>query len=301
MPKTPEIISINLPRLYERDIDVLLQEELLFNDRVCDLFSRAIGVSSTISINECLLSVIDETGETDLLARFSVDGASGVLLIENKIDAVFQPRQPERYKERAEAFLSDGRLVFCILISPAKYSEVNAAAKLFDIVVTYEDVALAIGDLGTARAQHRASLLLRAVQQGRKPSFAIPAPEVTNLWQRVYRTATAEFPQLMMKKPDDKGSDSWWLIFKGDLPKFTTIDWKVKNGFVDLSYWRGATNRPTELSAAPTGARFLVIGTTTVFRVEVSKPPELWSTVSDEQIRESLGVAARLLDFHRSQ
>jgi hypothetical protein len=51
------LAEVALPRLYERDIDVLLQEELIFNEAVCDVFSSALGLKAPLRVNECSLSV----------------------------------------------------------------------------------------------------------------------------------------------------------------------------------------------------------------------------------------------------
>src|SRR5437879_2314709 len=117
--------EVALPRLYERDIDVLLQEELIFNEAVCDVFSSALGFKAPLQVSECSLSVVDGTGETDLLARFMIDGKSGVLLIENKIDAAFQPTQPERYKARANRMATGGQAAYSLLIAPTRYTGGN--------------------------------------------------------------------------------------------------------------------------------------------------------------------------------
>jgi hypothetical protein len=292
--------EVVLPRLYERDIDVLLQEELIFNEAVCDIFSSALGLNAPLRVTECSLSVVDGTGETDLLARFLVDGKSGVLLIENKIDAAFQPMQPERYKARANEMANSGQAAYCILIAPTRYTDGNAAAAHFDECVSYEDVARAIGSQDTERAKHRAALLLRAVQQAKSSYMVIPAPEVTTMWQRIYEIARTEFPLLGMKAPTDKGGNSWWVIFKGNLPSRITIDWKIKNGVVDLSFWNGARHKPTPSSETPPGASFMTSGTTTMFRVLVEKPSKDWVELTDEQIRKSLKVADELLNFHNT-
>jgi hypothetical protein len=292
--------EVVLPRLYERDIDVLLQEELIFNEAVCDIFSSALGLNAPLRVSECSLSVVDGTGETDLLARFLVDGKSGVLLIENKIDAAFQPMQPERYKARANEMANSGQAAYCILIAPTRYTDGNAAAAHFDACVSYEDVARAIGSQDTERAKHRAALLLRAVQQAKSSYMVIPAPEVTTMWQRIYEIARTEFPLLGMKAPTDKGGNSWWVIFKGNLPSRITIDWKIKNGAVDLSFWNGARHKPTPSSETPPGASFMTSGTTTMFRVLVEKPSKDWVELTDEQIRKSLKVADELLNFHNT-
>src|ERR1700757_2566233 len=51
-----------LPRLYERDIDVLLQEELIFNEAVCERLAAALGFKSPLRVSQCALSVVDGTG-----------------------------------------------------------------------------------------------------------------------------------------------------------------------------------------------------------------------------------------------
>ncbi|WP_439365266.1 PD-(D/E)XK nuclease family protein [Bradyrhizobium sp. DASA03005] len=292
--------DVVLPRLYERDIDVLLQEELIFSQAVRDIFSSPLGLDGPLQVTECSLSVVDGTGETDLLARFLVGGKSGVLLIENKIDAAFQPMQPERYRARANEMARGGQQAYCVLIAPSKYSEGNSAAAHFDGCVSYEDVAHAIGSQDTERAKHRAALLLRAVQQAKSSYIVIPAPEVTNMWQRIYEIARTEFPALQMKPPTDKGRNSWWVIFKGDLPARITIDWKVKNGVMDLSFWNGARHKPSPESQKPPEASFLISGTTTIFRVLVEKPSKDWVELTDQQIRRTLAVAQRLLNFHNT-
>jgi hypothetical protein len=294
---TAEVV---LPRLYERDIDVLLQEELIFNEAVCSIFSGALGFKSTLRVSQCSLSVVDGTGETDLLARFTVDDKSGVLLIENKIDAAFQPTQPERYKARATGMATRGQAAYCILIAPTKYVEGNAGALHFDACVSYEDVARAIGSQDTERAKHRAALLLRAMQQAKSSYMVIPAAEVTSMWQRIYEIARTEIPLLGMKAPSEKGGNSWWVIFKGNLPSRITIDWKVKSRFVDLSFWNGARHKPTSSSDVPPGASFMISGTTTIFRVPVEGPSEDWVDLTDAEIRKSLRVASGLLEFYNS-
>jgi PD-(D/E)XK nuclease superfamily len=290
-----------LPRLYERDIDVLLQEELIFNQSVCEIFSRALGLQSPLQVTQCALSVVDQTGETDLLARFANGEKQGVLLIENKIDAAFQPTQPERYRARAGEMAQSGEAVYCILIAPKRYAAGNEEAIAhFDACVAYEDVVEAVEAAQTDRAKHRAALLRRAVEQARSSYVVIPAPQVTTMWQRIFEIAEKEFPLLKMKAPTEKGGASWWLIFKGDLPANITIDWKVRQGSVDLSFWNRARHKPTASSPVPPGALLMTSGTTTMFRRALEQPPEQWVDLTDQQIRNALNVAYGMLEFYHS-
>lgn len=134
-------------RVYERDIDALMQEELIFNQTVCDVFSRALGLQSHFQVTQCALSVVDQTGETDLLARFTDEGNNrGVILIKNKIDASFQPTQPQRYRARANEIATNGEAAYCVLIAPKQYSIGKAdSISHFDACVSHEEIAEAVG------------------------------------------------------------------------------------------------------------------------------------------------------------
>jgi len=306
LPTTDDkLCAILLPRLYERDIDVLLQEELIFNQNVALTFAKALGLTHPLHVRDCRLSVVDQTGETDVFALFETGGQKGLLLIENKIDAGFQPRQPERYRERAELFAVDGKLDlnFCVLVAPKRYAPPSSASlQHFDAVISYEDIAAAISSESTERANHRAALLLRAVEQARSSYTMAPVPEVGDLWQRIFEIASREFPDLEMAAPSDKGSQSKWIIFKADLPAKITIDWKITSPSIELSFWPGAIHWPVEnidLSALA-GARREMSGKTTAIRLPGPRPPADWTKIPNEQIREALGEALKLLHFYRT-
>lgn len=301
-----------LPRLYERDIDVLLSEELIFNEGVRRVFATALQLPDTPRVTDCRLSVVDATGETDVLATFSLGDSRGVLLIENKIDALFQPRQPERYRERALALASSGgrfEMALCALVAPKAYArEGGEAFGHFDAVVAYEDIAAAIESEGTPRARHRAALLLRAVEQARNAYVLIPAPEVTSFWHRIHRIASREFPALGMKQPNDKGSNSSWVIFKGALPLQVTIDWKITKATVDLSFWQGAARVPpstmelSDLAACGAGKPSIqTVGQTRMIRVPISPAPAEFVHMDDDTIREALRAALALHGFYQER
>jgi hypothetical protein len=235
----------------------LLQEEFRFNRDVCAIFAKALRFDDQMKVNACRLSVVDETGETDLIASFTSGKRHGVILIENKIDAGFQPRQPERYRERAKALVLQDVLteVYCVLVAPTNYLASNGNQSThFDAIVFYEDIASAVAADGTLRAKYRAALLPQAVEQARTSYTLTPAPKVTNVWERIYNVALKEFPFLQMPAPSAKGSQSKWIIFKADLPPRITIDWKITKAVVDLSFWKGAVLTPVhaiDLSRRP--------------------------------------------------
>ncbi len=293
--------DISLPRLYERDIDVLVQEELLFNQHVASLFGSRLGLPTPIQITRCALSVSDASGETDIEARFSAEGCYGALLIENKIDAAFQPRQPERYRERAAALSEKlGVKVHCILIAPVGYG-VSEASSSFDAIVSYEELATAIAAEDSDRAKHRASLVQHAINLARKSYVLVPSEEVTEMWDRVYKIASSAYPDLRMPLPGKKGSGSIWILFKANLPPNISIDWKITKAVVDLSFWPSASQKPIAgINLTSLGASTDNAGNTVVIRIPVSNPPVKWIDLTDGQIHEALAAASNLLRFYQS-
>ena len=235
---------------------------------------------------------------------FETGKKKGVLLIENKIDAGFMPRQPERYRERAAQLVAEGKLdlAFCVLVAPEGYAPPSAASLTnFDAVISYEDIAVAISSESTKRAKHRSALLLRAVDQARTSYTMTPVAEVGDLWQRICEIASREYPELEMATPSRKGSQSKWIIFKADLPSRITIDWKITKPSIELSFWPNAIHQPVEDIDLSTldGAWREMNGRTTVIRLPGPRPPADWTTMPNEQIREALNAAQRLLQFYR--
>ncbi|RFC65948.1 hypothetical protein DYI37_00165 [Fulvimarina endophytica] len=68
-PDEPARPEIPLPRLYERDIDVLLREELLFGRPVQSPFLDALNFPQSAQFLSGHLSVVEVTGETGILVN----------------------------------------------------------------------------------------------------------------------------------------------------------------------------------------------------------------------------------------
>lgn len=85
----------------ERDIDLLLLEELNVSEVFCRWFyNRVTGRRDTPRCEGAWHSVSDaQLGESDLIAIYD-NGV--VVMLENKIDAAAQPEQGARYRRRGE-------------------------------------------------------------------------------------------------------------------------------------------------------------------------------------------------------
>ena len=129
--------------IYERDIDLVLVMALRASPAVADLFARAVECQRAPVLTVChSVSTIDGR-EADIEMRLGDASRPVVVQIENKLDAVFQPDQPEAYAERMLALRSDASIADArsVLFCPARYRETAAASAVsFDATVTYEEV-----------------------------------------------------------------------------------------------------------------------------------------------------------------
>lgn len=103
------MVDIELRGVSERDIDLFLLQEVVASQPFRQWFLSQIDVPPTSDLTRAARSVATSTGESDL--EFSLetgDGRTIRVLVENKVDATFQERQPERYAERAEAYVQAG-------------------------------------------------------------------------------------------------------------------------------------------------------------------------------------------------
>jgi hypothetical protein len=137
--------ALSVAGVCERDLDLLLLEELTSSVAFCRWFvSRAVSWPSQFrSLRSVRRSVTRSSGESDLELTVQLEsGTVARLLIENKIDAAFQPDQSDRYRLRSRASIGQGECAECatVLVAPARYFGADDELKGFDGRITYEDI-----------------------------------------------------------------------------------------------------------------------------------------------------------------
>src|SRR5450759_1486616 len=101
--------AISIEAIYERDVDLLLLEELSVSSEFASWLVDQPDLSEITfgSLDSVQHSVVDQGCESDLILIFlDTSGDPHALLIENKINA---PAQPGGYRTRAEAGIAAGR------------------------------------------------------------------------------------------------------------------------------------------------------------------------------------------------
>ena len=138
--------KFNIDRIYERDADVVIAEELNISLPFANWLARhaARFKDRKVTNTEAFVSRYDKSGETDVTVILTDENENRFgLLIKNKIDAMFQPDQIERYFQRGNSGVSEKTWSeFAILVlAPRAYLERHVECAKADAQIAYEDVA----------------------------------------------------------------------------------------------------------------------------------------------------------------
>ena len=88
---------IPVESVQERDVDLLIIEELNVNLEFCDWFANQLGLEKPSSKIKAFRSISDYgLGETDILISYQTKEKTKFILVENKIDASFQDNYGEK-------------------------------------------------------------------------------------------------------------------------------------------------------------------------------------------------------------
>lgn len=132
--------EICLSGIDEQDISLLLVEEFVASPAFLAWFLQHVGIKPA-QLLAAKYSVDTPNGESDLELSISDGSCKTKVLIENKINAVFQENQPERYSQRARNYIESGECgsTTTVLVAPAKYSG-SSQTFGFDRRVSYEEI-----------------------------------------------------------------------------------------------------------------------------------------------------------------
>ncbi|HOB54013.1 MAG TPA: hypothetical protein PK176_14275 [Acidobacteriota bacterium] len=132
--KRPKVTDLSITGVCERDIDLLLLEEFHAGDRFWRwLAGMVLGEHlAAARFVRARHSVDQSSGESDLELAIEVPAGRRSrrsrprrirILFENKLDAMFQPQQAERYRQRGDAYLQNGECDrwVTVLLAPKVY------------------------------------------------------------------------------------------------------------------------------------------------------------------------------------
>ena len=227
---------IPVESIRERDVDLIILEELSTDNSFCEWFIRELDLPDLTSVNGAWRSISAfGHGETDILFSYYSNDIKIFVLIENKLDTSFQNEQFNRYIKRAEEYLIKKECdnAFAILIAPKLYCENQSD---FENYLTYETIAERLEFVGTKRNLFKSNLLQIATEKLRRGYQPVNSIPVQNFWHSYWQYKEEKYPSLVMKKPDIVPHNSDWPMLFDDNLKNIVFYHKLGQGNSDATF-----------------------------------------------------------------
>ncbi|MEY9185778.1 hypothetical protein ABIG06_007333 [Bradyrhizobium sp. USDA 326] len=299
-----------IERKYERDLDLLLAEEFAVNPAFAERFKALTKFASEpATIANFWVSKSDSLGESDLIVVYQRgDGSRFGLLIEDKVDANFQPDQAQRYRLRANRDRSDGvyadfELVLC---APDHYLQSRNDLDGFDRQISLEQIAEMLDAEGDARAAYRAGFLKTAGTK-RINAWVREDDIATNaFWDAAYDLASHHFPILELKPLKLTRNSAWITIRPHDLPtmpKHVYVSLKGDKGRVDLTFANTTAHMFQQLIKEFLEPKMTVHQTGAAAAIRLKSPEFTIANGIDEgipKVKAAFEASSRLIQFYRA-
>ena len=229
-------------KISEHDIDVMMLHLFSIDYSLLQLFTKKVGVKQKgahlISVE---LSKADpKLGESDITVILKGSSRKTALLIEDKIDAIAMPEQPERYIKRGNKAVKNGEYdeFYSFIICPQKYYDNNDAAKKYPYFVSYEEIKEHLVSLNNSLFDSFIQQLEQAIEKAKRPPQVI-LNEKANAFFRSYKDYQEQkYPILNLRTKRE--SNGYWAHYSTNLGN-AYIHHKIQEGKVDLTFSKAAT------------------------------------------------------------
>jgi hypothetical protein len=301
--------EIRAPNVRELHVDFLLEEEFCANPEFLKTFVNAAKQEQTpIEVVEVRHSAADQYGEADLLVVYRVEGNRKIaLLIEDKIRAVFQPNQAQRYHERGEAGIWEKRWdeYWTCLVAPKCYIQEGHG---FHASLCLEKIKdwLAVDE--PRRHGFKDKIIEHAIKKAETSGVQRVDLIMTKFRQSYYDFATDFFrsaqKNVTMRAPAPTyQGDTWFEHRSGLLPKGIYVNYKSPRGFVDLTFPNTDAEQLKDLQKyLEPGMRVEQTGNSSAVRLEVPAINRFDDFAEEkDRIHKALTEVVRLLDFYNRE
>jgi len=235
-----------LESVTERDVDLLILEELSVSEEFRKMFSTLVFGETVYKAHIGAWHSVcsDNLGESDLLFIFeAMNGLETAILIENKIDASPMPEQGGRYRQRGEEGIKNGLwedFKTC-LVAPKRYFGSVKDSGLYDVNVSYEEIHsyFALEGNNDNRSAYKANVLLEGIEKNRRGYQPIEDERVTTFVKQYSDYANEKYPALKMQEAKPRQAGSSWIEFYPDvLPpgREVVLAHQLTNGEVKLMF-----------------------------------------------------------------
>jgi|TARA_Y100000385_G_C12967849_1_gene582674 hypothetical protein len=223
--------------IQERDVDLILLEELSSDDLFCDWLVNKLGLPNLSLIEGAWRSInAFGLGETDILFSYFSGSLKIYVLIENKLNTSFQDQQYDRYVKRATSYVEQKEChkAFVVLLAPKNYCENQDDFKTY---LTYEDISEKLLSAGSKRSLFKSKLLNIAVEKLRRGYQPINSPAVQNFWDLYWIYKEDNFKVFSMSKPTVVPHKSDWPMLKDANLNNIVFYHKLSQGNIDVTFF----------------------------------------------------------------
>ena len=221
----------------EHDMDLAISWIFMLDKNFSKLFIDDVNTILSVEISK----VDSELGESDITVIVQIGNEKIGLLIEDKMDAIAMPNQPERYDLRGQKGIKVGDYdeYMTFIVCPKKYYENNDAAKEYGKAVFYEDILDYLRSESDISDNVLLQLFEQAINKSKKPP-KVKIDEQANLFFRAYKKYQQNnYPLLDLRTKET--SNGYWAEFGTRLGN-AFIYHKMEAGRVDLTLSNAATH-----------------------------------------------------------
>ncbi len=228
-------MKLVIEKVLERDIDLLMINKIMYDENVLNLFLSKINKYDykVFSVQHSLMDQVN--GESDITVILENNNHKIALLIEDKIDALAMPMQPERYVTRGKIGVKSKQYneFYVFIIAPLDYLETNQEAKKYKYRISYEELKETMSnDL------YATTLLNKAIEEKKSGYIINENPSVTSFWNRYYDYIKEHYPTIRINKiHGPRGHAARWPILTTDY-KSVVIYQKSNQGYLDLTFYK---------------------------------------------------------------
>ena len=222
----------------ERDMDLLILEELVSSKEVAKLFLSRVGMEAAEPVFAEISQTTVEWGESDIVVVFAAENKKHAFLIEDKIDAIAMPRQCDRYFKRGDNGVRMGEYdnYSVFIVAPERYLLENEEAKKYPNCVSYEEIAACLKGESSHSQRLKYSLICTAIEKQKHGYQVKEDKNVTAFWDAYISCAEDKYGELeLLSKRGPKGTRARWPQYKTVIPK-VSIYHKSLEGFVELTF-----------------------------------------------------------------
>lgn len=260
-------MNIELKKIYEHDIDLLILEEFISDKAFASLFLHELGISDDYKLLDAMHSKSDANGESDITFILKIGDKRIGILVENKIDAPTMINQSQRYFLRGESGKKQGLydLFYVMLVCPdAYYSEhKNDPNANYPYWISYEKLKEFFDSQSSIRAQFKKEVIDFAIAEKKNGYLVQEAETVTLFWKNLRSFLQDSHPTLtIVGNETPKGSSACWPEFRTSLGKIKVV-YKSQKGCVDLEFpnYAERTGNLYAYIIEKTGASFKIVET----------------------------------------